>query len=45
MSPANIAVSRNMPLRLPRICVAVVGTSGGEMCDKAEALARDNPVC
>ena len=43
MSPANIAVSRNMPLRLPRICVAVVGTSGGEMCDKAEALARDNP--
>ena len=32
-----------MPLRLPRICVAVMGASGAEMCDKAEALVRDNP--
>lgn len=32
-----------MPLRLPRICVAVVGATGAEMTDKAEALVRDNP--
>ena len=35
--------SRSMPLRLPRICVAVVGASGTEMVDKAEGLTRDNP--
>src|ERR1051326_4365314 len=35
--------SRSMPLRLPRICVAVVGASGTEMGEKAEGLARDNP--
>ncbi len=35
--------SRALPLRLPRICVAVVGSSGQELADKAESLGRDNP--
>jgi 3-dehydroquinate dehydratase/shikimate dehydrogenase len=44
MNPASITLAaRPMPLRLPRICVAVVGASGTEMCDKAEELIRDNP--
>lgn len=44
MTPVESSiVSRSMPLRLPRICVAVVGSSGAELCDKAEAFVRDNP--
>src|SRR5690349_11015775 len=35
--------ARAMPLRLPRICVAVVGDTGAELIDKAESLGRDNP--
>jgi 3-dehydroquinate dehydratase/shikimate dehydrogenase len=35
--------ARTMPLRLPRICVAVVGTTGAELVEKAESLGRDNP--
>ena len=35
--------SRPMPLRLPRICVAVAGSSPAELLEKAEAVARDNP--
>jgi len=30
-------------LRLPRICVAVVGSTPTEMLEKAEALSRENP--
>src|SRR5271165_5611085 len=33
---------RLLPLRLPRVCVAVVGIDANEMVDKAEALVRDN---
>lgn len=33
---------RMLPLRLPRVCVAVVGSDAAEMTDKAETLARDN---
>ncbi len=36
------SASRSLPLRLPRICVAVVGSSGAELAEKAEALGRDN---
>src|SRR5215471_6155361 len=36
-------LTRQVPLRLPRICVAVTGSEPGEMVDKAEALVRDNP--
>src|SRR5438309_10669919 len=35
-------VSRLLPLRLPRVCVAVTGSDGTEMVEKAEALVRDN---
>ena len=34
---------RLLPLRLPRVCVAVIGSDPAEMTDKAEALVRDNP--
>jgi len=32
-----------MPLRIPRICVAVAGSNPAELLEKAEAVARDNP--
>jgi 3-dehydroquinate dehydratase/shikimate dehydrogenase len=34
---------RLLPLRMPRVCVAVTGSDAADMVDKAEALARDNP--
>jgi 3-dehydroquinate dehydratase/shikimate dehydrogenase len=34
---------RLLPLRLPRVCVAVIGSDPAELTDKAELLARDNP--
>ena len=36
-------VPRAAHLRLPRICVAVIGTDASDMVDRAEALVRDNP--
>lgn len=36
-------VSRPVRLRLPKVCVAVVGNDAAEMIEKAEALVRDNP--
>lgn len=33
---------RLLPHRLPRVCVAVIGSDPNEMAEKAEALARDN---
>src|SRR5579864_3849336 len=33
---------RLLPLRLPRVCVAVIGSDPNEMAEKAEAVARDN---
>src|SRR5689334_15728297 len=38
----NSYVSRLLPLRLPRVCVAVTGSDPTEMVEKAEALVRDN---
>ncbi|HVZ15676.1 MAG TPA: shikimate dehydrogenase [Terriglobales bacterium] len=35
--------SRLMPLRVPRVCVAVAGSNPAELLEKAEAVARDNP--
>src|SRR5438552_1193317 len=35
-------VSRLLPLRLPRVCVAVTGSDASEIVEKAEALVRDN---
>src|SRR5271155_2744003 len=33
---------RLLPLRLPRVCVAVIGSDPAEMVEKAETLIRDN---
>jgi len=33
---------RLLPLRLPRVCVAVIGADANQMVEKAEALVRDN---
>ncbi len=44
MNPfASSSAPRPLPLRLPRICVAVVGSTGAELAEKAEGLVRDNP--
>jgi 3-dehydroquinate dehydratase/shikimate dehydrogenase len=42
MNSAPAYTPRLLPLRLPRVCVAVVGSDPTEMVDKAEALVRDN---
>jgi 3-dehydroquinate dehydratase / shikimate dehydrogenase len=34
---------RLMPLRLPRVCVAVAASDPAELVEKAEGLIRDNP--
>src|SRR6202451_934812 len=36
-------VPRLLPLRLPRVCVAVIGSDPVAMTEKAEFLVRDNP--
>jgi 3-dehydroquinate dehydratase/shikimate dehydrogenase len=38
----NSYVSRLLPLRLPRVCVAVTGSDPTELVEKAESLVRDN---
>ena len=35
-------VPRLLPLRLPRVCVAVIGSDAAVMVEKAETLVRDN---
>ena len=42
-SQGNFVTSRMIRQRLPKVCVAVTGADAGEMCDKAESIARDNP--
>src|SRR5579859_3666074 len=42
MNTAPPYAPRLLPLRLPRVCVAVIGSDPNEMADKAEALVRDN---
>src|SRR4051812_50189878 len=43
MSTPRLTLPRHLPLRLPRICVAIVGTNPGDMVEKAEAVSRENP--
>src|ERR1700744_3958477 len=43
MTSAPGYVPRLLPLRLPRVCVAVTGSDPLEIIGKAETLARDNP--
>ena len=38
----NSYVARFLPLRLPRVCVAVTDSDPAALVDKAEALVRDN---
>jgi len=42
--PTSTPAPRPLPLRLPRVCVAVVGSDPAEMFAKAEGLVRDNPL-
>jgi 3-dehydroquinate dehydratase / shikimate dehydrogenase len=42
MNSAPAYTPRLLPLRLPRVCVAVTGSDAHEMAEKAEALVRDN---
>ena len=39
---SNNFVARLRPLRLPRVCVPVIGSDPTDMLDKAEAIVRDN---
>jgi 3-dehydroquinate dehydratase/shikimate dehydrogenase len=41
-SPFTVA-PRFLPLRLPRVCVALTGNDADEMVETAEAIARENP--
>ena len=43
ISAANSYPPRLLPLRLPRVCVAVTAPDPAELVEKAEALIRDNP--
>jgi 3-dehydroquinate dehydratase / shikimate dehydrogenase len=44
--PMNVAgiPTRMLPLRLPRVCVAIFGSDASEMIEKAESVVRDNPL-
>jgi 3-dehydroquinate dehydratase / shikimate dehydrogenase len=42
MNSASPFAPRLLPHRLPRVCVAVIGSDPNEMAEKAEALVRDN---
>src|SRR5271163_3514384 len=42
ISAANNYPPRLLPLRLPRVCVAVAASDPAELVEKAEALIRDN---
>jgi 3-dehydroquinate dehydratase/shikimate dehydrogenase len=43
MNAAPSFPPRLLPLRLPRVCVAITGNDANQMAEKAEALVRDNP--
>src|SRR5215475_7841198 len=39
---SNTYAPRLLPLRLPRLCVAITGSNPVELIEKAESLVRDN---
>ena len=39
----NSYVQRLLPLRMPRVCLAVTGSDPSDLLEKAETLVRDNP--
>lgn len=40
---STLMTNRLLPLRLPRVCIAILGDDPAEMLDKAEAAVRENP--
>jgi 3-dehydroquinate dehydratase/shikimate dehydrogenase len=42
MNSSSPYMPRLLPLRLPRLCVAVTGTDANELIDRAESVVRDN---
>ncbi|HZU41205.1 MAG TPA: type I 3-dehydroquinate dehydratase, partial [Terriglobales bacterium] len=45
MTSAPISTAaRMLPLRLPKVCVALAADNPSDMVSKAEALVRDNPL-
>jgi 3-dehydroquinate dehydratase/shikimate dehydrogenase len=40
---ANHFLPRFLPVRLPRVCIAVTGSDAADMVEKAEMFVRDNP--
>lgn len=40
---ATLPTNRYLPLRLPNLCVVVVGSDMAEMVQKADTVVRDNP--
>src|ERR1700751_1763501 len=42
ISASGVHIPRLLPLRLPRVCVAVTGSDATQMVEKAEVLVRDN---
>lgn len=42
-TPVTTYASRIQRFRLPRICVAVIGSDAPDLLDRAESLVRDNP--
>ncbi len=44
IAEASAYPGRPLPLRLPRVCVAITGADAAEMVEKAEAAVRDNPL-
>ncbi|MBZ5645808.1 MAG: shikimate dehydrogenase [Acidobacteriia bacterium] len=43
MGTTATTLPRHLPLRLPRVCVAVAASNPAEMIAKADSLVRDNP--
>src|ERR1700736_7066836 len=41
-SAAKSYMPRLLPLRLPRVCVVVIGSDASNMIEKAESVVRDN---
>lgn len=44
MNSAPAFPPRFLPYRLPRLCVAVIGSDPNQMAERAESLARDNTM-
>jgi 3-dehydroquinate dehydratase / shikimate dehydrogenase len=42
-APATTYASRIQRFRLPRLCVAVIGSDAPDLLERAESLVRDNP--